>query len=156
MEKRENMLTAIVSILLGLLLITLKGQVISIALTILGGAILLWAVIDFVNQMTSSGIVKSVIGICVLVFGWMFVNLALYILAAAIIIMGLLQIVNLHKICPINLTITQKILFYAKPAVIVLAGGCLLLNQGGTIDWVFIITGVLLIVEGVFALFELR
>lgn len=152
MNKKESMITSLISIVLGLLLIIMKGEVISLALTILGVAVLVSAIVDFANKWTNTGIVKAVIGVCILVFGWVFINLALYVLAAAIIIMGLLQISNNYKYAPVEITLKGKIFLYAKPALTVLAGGCLLFNQGGTINWIFIVTGILLIVEGVLEL----
>ena len=149
MKKNESIVSAIISIVLGFMLTIMKSEVISIAITILGIAILISAIIDFLNKLTNAAIIKGVIGICILVFGWMFVNLALYILAAAIIVMGLLQIANMRNFVPVNLTTMDKVLIYLKPIITVLAGACLLFHQGGTIDWIFIVAGVLLIIEGI-------
>lgn len=154
MSKRDNIISSIFSIVLGFLLITLKSNVITIAITVIGVAVLLSALFDFVNKFTNIGIVKAVIGLCILVFGWMFINLALYILAASIIVMGLLQIANIHRFAPINLTMKESIMLYIKPIVTVLAGACLFFNQGGTISWIFVVTGILLIAEGVLELVD--
>lgn len=152
MTKKENLFSAVVSIVLGCMLIVMKGDIIRIALTVLGIAVLLSAVNSLICGMTNNGIIKAVIGICILVFGWMFINLALYILAAGIIVSGLLQISDIHKFAPVNLTGVQKCLAYAGPVFMVAAGACLLFNQGGTIAWIFIITGLLLVAEGVMQL----
>ncbi|MGN0165434.1 MAG: DUF308 domain-containing protein [Lachnospiraceae bacterium] len=149
MSKKESILSALVSVILGIMLITMKGKIISIAITVLGVGLLLSAALDFFNKATTSGIIKAVAGVCVLVFGWMFINLALYILAAALLLIGLLQIAGIRNYTPINLSFSEKFIVYCKPAATVIAGACLLLNQGGTIAWVFIATGVLLIIEGV-------
>lgn len=154
MNKNGNTFSAIVSIVLGLLLFTMKGQIIGLAINILALTAIILAIIDLANQRTSSAIVKGVIGICILVFGWLFVNVALYILAAAIIVMGLLQISNLGEQIPVNLTFGQKFSYYVRPAVTVLAGACLLFNQGGAIAWVFMVTGALLVIQGVLTLFS--
>lgn len=152
MERKENIISSVISIVLGLMLIIIKGDVISLAITLLGVAVLISAVVDFIDKLTNMGIVKAVVGVCILVFGWVFVNLALYILAAAIIIMGLLRITNIHKLVPVNLTLKEKLFVYAKPVAMVLAGVCLLFNQGGTIAWIFVLAGILLILEGVLEL----
>lgn len=154
MDKKESMLSAVISVILGLLLILLKGEVISIALTVLSAAILISAVVDFLKKKQESAVVKAVIGVCILVFGWMLVNMALYILAAGIIIMGLLQIVSFNKWCPVNLTAKEKVFYNIKPLLTVLAGACLFFNQGGTVDWMFMVTGALLVAEGVLELFS--
>ena len=151
MIKRGNPVAAIASVVLGILLIILKNDVISIALTVLGAAVLISAIVDFTGKRTNSAVIQAVIGVCILVFGWVFVNLALYVFAAALLIVGLLQIVDIGKSgagCPAKAGLTV----YLKPAVTVLAGACLLLNQSGTIAWVFVVSGILLIAEGVLEL----
>ena len=102
------------SIDLGLMLIVMKGEIISLAITLLGVTVLISAISDFANSFKNAGIIKAVIALCILVFGWVFVNLALYILAAAIIIMGLLQIANINEIVSVNLTVKDKALIYRR------------------------------------------
>lgn len=149
MRRKEDIISAIFSMLIGVMLIVMKGQVVSIAITVFAVIVLISAIIDLVNKLINSAIVKAVIGVCILIFGWVFVSVALYLLAAAIIIMGLLRIVNMHKILPEDMTHQQKLFAYIRPAITVLAGICLLFNQGGAVNWVFILTGVLLVAEGV-------
>lgn len=149
MNQKENMATAFVSILLGVLLITLRDRVIGAAITVLGVAVLVSAVADFMAKLTNTAIIKAVVGVSILVFGWMFVDLALYILAAGIILMGLLQISGIHRFSPVNLTTQEKLVAYMRPVVMALAGACLLFNKNGTLAWVFVVTGILLVVQGV-------
>lgn len=156
MQTKDKLFSALVSIVLGLLLLILKGEVISIVLTIIGVVLLLAALADFRSQRTNGAIIKAVIGVCVLAFGWAFVNLALYIVAAVIIIMGLMQISDIRKTSPVNLTLMEKVVIYAKPVLTVVAGAFLFLNQGGAINWVFIVTGLLLIAEGVLELLAVK
>ena len=54
---------------------------------------------------------------------------------------------------PVNLSKQDKVVVYAKPVLTVLAGAILLLNQGGVIDWIFMVVGILLIVEGALEFF---
>lgn len=153
MNQKENVASALGSILLGILLIVMKGKIITAAITLLAVFVIVGAIMDFVAGLVNYGIVKSVAGICILVFGWVFASLAFYILAAGIIIMGLLQISSIKKTMPVNLTAGERFQEYFRPGLMVAAGVCLLFNQSGTIAWVFIVTGVLLVVNGVMALF---
>jgi len=137
----------------GLLLCLLKGEVISIVLSIIGILVLVSAFFDWKNQRTNTGIVKLVVGICILLFGWLFVNLALFLLAAVIIIIGLKKIMQIKEQSPVNLSTQDKVVVYAKPVLTVLAGAILLLNQGGVIDWIFMVVGILLIIEGALEFF---
>lgn len=153
MNQKENVASALGSILLGILLIVMKGKIITAAITLLAVFVIVGAIMDFVAGLVNYGIVKSVAGICILVFGWVFASLAFYILAAGIIIMGLLQISSIKKTMLVNLTAGERFQEYFRPGLMVAAGACLLFNQSGTIAWVFIVTGVLLVVNGVMALF---
>lgn len=149
MRRKEDIISAIISMLIGVMLVMMKGQVVSIAITVFAVIVMISAVIDLVNKLTNSAIAKAVIGVCLLIFGWVFVSVALYLLAAGIIIFGLLRIVNMHKILPEGMTREQKLFAYIRPGITVLAGICLLFNQGGAVNWVFILTGVLLVAEGI-------
>lgn len=153
MNQKENIISALGSILLGILLIVMKGKVITAAITILAIFVILGAVADFMAGLANIGIMKAVAGVCILVFGWLFAALAFYILAAGIIVMGLLQITSIKKTMPVNLTAGERFQKYFKPGLMVVAGACLLFNQSGTIAWAFIVTGILLIVNGVMSLF---
>ena len=143
MNQKENVASALGSILLGILLIVMKGKIITAAITLLAVFVIVGAIMDFV---------KSVAGICILVFGWVFASLAFYILAAGIIIMGLLQISSIKKTMPVNLTAGERFQEYFRPGLMVVAGACLLFNQSGTIAWAFIATGVLLVINGIMTL----
>lgn len=156
MGKKENMISSVIFILLGVMLMIMKGGIISLMLTFLGITALVLGVLDMIDHRTNSGVVKIVIGLCIIIFGWMFVNLAFYILAAVLLLQGISQIVNISKFSPVNLTMKERIIIYFKPAVNVLAGACLLFNQGGTIGWIFWVVGILMVVEGILGLFDLQ
>ena len=152
MNQKGNVASAIGSILLGILLIIMKGKIITVAITILAVFVIIGAIADFMTGLTNIAIMKSVAGDCILVFGWIFASLAFYILAAGIIVMGLLQISAIKKTMPVNLTVAERFQEYFKPGLMVVAGACLLFNQSGTIAWAFIATGVLLVINGLMTL----
>ncbi len=152
MNQKGNVASAIGSILLGILLIIMKGKIITVAITILAVFVIIGAIADFMTGLTNIAIMKSVAGVCILVFGWIFASLAFYILAAGIIVMGLLQISAIKKTMPVNLTVAERFQEYFKPGLMVVAGACLLFNQSGTIAWAFIATGVLLVINGLMTL----
>ena len=66
--------------------------------------------------------------------------------------MGLLQISSIKKTMPVTLTAGERFQEYFRPGLMVAAGACLLFNQSGTIAWVFIATGVLLVINGIMTL----
>lgn len=152
MNQKGNVASAIGSILLGILLIIMKGKIITVAITMLAVFVIIGAIADFMAGLTNIAIMKAVAGVCILVFGWIFASLAFYILAAGIIVMGLLQISAIKKTMPVNLTAAERFQEYFKPGLMVVAGACLLFNQSGTIAWAFIATGVLLVINGLMTL----
>ena len=154
MDKKQRVISALLVILLGLMLIVMRDSVVRALIAVLGVGVLVCAVMDFVYKMPEMGLIKAVVGVGILVFGWLFVRLALYILAVAVIAMGLIQILNIYRYAPAYLTGKEKFAFYLRPVLSVLAGACLLFNQGGTVAWVFIVTGVLLVVEGIAELYS--
>lgn len=154
MNEKNNKITGLALIVIGLLLVILKNEVISLVMTVMGVALIVSAVSDFRDGASKTGTVKAVIGVCIIVFGWVFVNLALYIIAAIIIIQSIFSILDISKALPSELSLGQRVTVYLKPAAGLVAGGCLLFNLGGTMAWVFILSGILLIVEGILSLVE--
>ncbi len=148
MRRKEDIVSALFSMLIGIMLIVLRNQVVSIAMTVFGAIVLVSAVMDLINKQFNMAIVKAVLGICIIAFGWVFDNVALYLLAAVIIVLGLLRIVNMHKFFTETTTGKQKLFAYLRPIVTVIAGACLMFSQGGLVVWVVIATGVLLVAEG--------
>lgn len=149
MGQNRSVCSAIISIIAGVLLIVMKGEVINLVLTVIGIGLLVLAVLDLVHRQTRDGIIKAVLGVCVLSFGWLFVNLALYVLAIVIIVMGVMQIVETSRYALVGYSFQDKFLLYLQPVATVLAGLFLLFNRGGAISWMFIVTGLLLVVEGI-------
>ena len=154
-ERNNKLIGALVSIVLGIMFCVLKGGVISTALTIIGAVAIIMGIVDLANKRTTPGFVKAVVGVCVIVFGWMFVDIALYLVAAVLLIQGLTQIVAAVKNKATNNAI-QKVIAAIRPLACVVAGVCLLFNKGGTVDWIFILTGILMTVDGVLALADCK
>ena len=153
---KKNQITGIAAIIIGFLLLFLKGKVISILLTVIGILVLVSAFMDWRSQKTNGAMIKAIVGICILAFGWLFINLALCIVAAILAGVGIKKILAIRESSPVNLTLQDKAFLYGKPALMVFAGVILFFNLGGVIDWVFIVVGVLLIVEGFLEVLEMK
>lgn len=150
MKFEKEYLNAIVNIVLGAMFIIFRGSVVSIAITFLSIVTILLGVIDFVvNKQTTLGIIKCICGVAVLVFGRIFLFIACVIIGFALIAMGAMRIVDTYHLMPVNATATEKIMSYLKPFVSIAAGLCLIFNFGNVVDWLLIVAGALLIVDGV-------
>ena len=154
MKKSEKIITSVLTLTLGILLMVLKGGTLQVFTSVFGIMLLIVSVFDFVAKDFKLGVAKCVIGVLILVFGWLIVKVALYVLAAGLVIVGIWGIYDRIK-CGIGFSWQVKpILLYARPVVCILIGLLLLFNQGGTIDWVFVVGGILTVIEGGLLLLE--
>ncbi len=149
MKKHDKLLTALFTIVLGVLFIILNVDVVSVGMTIIGAALIISSVLELLKKHISQAIIKLVIGIVIIVFGWTLVSVALYIMAFMSLLISVIQILTIVK------TTKSFRVSYLQPIMGLIVAGCMLFNQGGTISWVFIVSGICLIFEGVFAIFEL-
>ena len=152
MKFNDKLITAIAAIVVGVLFIALKGDVLSIAFTVLGAALIVMGILDAAKKDSKSGTVKIVAGL----LGWTLVSITLYIVAALMILYCLMNLVSSLKTDGYSMSTVQKLRTYAKPVIGLAAGICLLLNQGGTVSWVFIFTGIVFIAEGIMMLAECK
>lgn len=145
MKNNSGLIRAIVSIVVGLLFIVKKGEIISLAMTLLGIGAIIMSIIDFVNRRNTKAIFEAIIGVFVIVFGWLVIDLAIYAIAIVLIIYGIMQIVAAAQS-------NCDILELLSPIATAVAGVCLLFNRGSAISLVFIIAGILLFIDGVLGL----
>lgn len=153
-DKNSKLIEAVITILLGVLCIALKGQIISIALTILGVVLIVLGILDIVNSVLNMGIIKIVVGAVVIVFGWAFVTVALYVIGVLLILYGLLALVNKIKLRVHYTNVVSTVISYSVQVVSIIIGLFLLFNQGGTVNWVFIVAGIFSIIEGLLLLVD--
>ncbi len=148
MKKSEKIVLALATVCMGVLLIALRGRFVSILMTVLGLGLIAFAVLDFVNKIVVTAVIKLVAGMVIIVCGWTIVGAVLYIVAGLLLIAGILLLYeNFRKqICHDSLyrTITQ----YAVPSLFIVIGILFLFNQGNTVSWIFIVGGCVTIVEG--------
>ena len=139
-----------IMILLGVLFLILKGEtIIHVAMTVFGVALLVLAILDFLDHKTLPAIVKAVFAVVVLVFGWALVDVALIVLAAVILIWGIYELYLKLRVHLKGSNTLSTILLYISPILDILLGLLLLFNRGGTIAVISIVVGILLIVDGV-------
>lgn len=148
MKKSEIMISGLLTILIGILFIVLKKDVVSYAMTAIGVVLIVLAVMDVIDKMVYSAIAKGVIGLLIILFGWIFVSAALYILGAALIIYGAYDLYTHIRLRVVGLGIPKSILLYAMPILMIIVGFSLFFNQGGTVDWVFILSGAVAVLDG--------
>ena len=89
MTKSNKFISAIIMIVIGALLIFLKGAIIGYLLTALGVALIVMGILDAVQKKDIPAcVIKCVIGALIIVGGWVFVAVILYILGALLVVVG--------------------------------------------------------------------
>lgn len=152
--KNSKILTGILLSAIGLLLIILKGKIISITATFIGVVFIINGIMSILNNVLTKGVITIVIGAAIILFGWLFITIALYIVGALLIVYGVLDLVNKIKL-KIKFHDTFKmVLYYLIPSLYILSGLVLLFNQGEAINFVFIFSGIILLVNGMLIIFD--
>ncbi len=146
MKKTEKVVAALLTMALGVLLLIMKGEMISILMTVVGIALIVLGVIDLLNKAVPAGVVKVVVGALIILFGWVLMSAVLYIVGALLIIVGILVLYELIK-CKTRFSFYEwtSVVKYAKPVVCILIGLLLFFNG---VEWIFIIAGIVTMIEG--------
>lgn len=152
-NKTERLAYAVLTIVIGMLFVIFKSRIIGIVATLLGIALIISAVNDIVKKRVVPFIIKGVLGIFVIVFGWSLMSAALYVFAVLLLIYGIILMYLTVKNNR-GVELSDKILNYINPVLCSLTGFFLLFNQNGTISWIFVFCGVLLVIEGIIALVQ--
>ena len=153
MDKTDKIISAVTAITVGVLLIVLKNGVLFVLNAVVGIVLLALGVLDLVKKEVKLGVIKCVAGGVTLAFGWFILQAILYVFAALLLVVGVCWIYDLIR-CGVKFTTDWRTaLEFLKPALCLFIGILLLFNQGGTVDWIFIVCGVSTVVEGAVLLF---
>lgn len=148
MKKTEKVVVALLTLLLGIALLILRGSLISVLMSVVGIVFIAFGIIQWIKGQIVLAIIKAVIGIVLIICGWAVVSAVLYVLAAAVMITGILLLYEQLKNQGCGATLLQKIAAFAYPIVCILIGFFLLFNNGNEEQWVFIVSGSLTVLEG--------
>lgn len=148
MKKTEKIIAAVCTVAFGVLLIVLKDNFIGILMTVAGLCLIALGVADFVNRLAALAIIKIIAGAFVIFCGWVVVEAVLYILAAALIVFGILLLYYKIKHKSPCVHIFEILLDYVLPSLCIAVGILLLFHDGIAADFIFVLSGILIILIG--------
>ena len=151
MKKSEHIISAIFTIAIGVLLMIMKGEMISVFMTILGVSLIVLGLIDLLDKNIPFAVVKIVVGGVVIFFGWTIVSAVVYILAALVLIVGVLALYDCVRFRLRCIRGKEALKILIEPVVCILIGLVLFFNKW---DWVFVLAGLFTILEGGLLLFD--
>ena len=141
--KTNTLYSAILTIVLGALLIIFKSFLLNIVMTVLGAGIIVWAIMDAINKKWTYFAVKTVVGIALIVLSWLITTVILYVLAGLILCYAVYQIYLLIS------SKNKKWELFVQPILLFLVA-VLLLFKG--FNWAFLVAGIVLIAQGIISL----
>ena len=146
MAKKQNneLISALLYIVLGVLLIVFKAQALGWAMTIAGILFVISGALDLIRQNFVGGAVSLIIGIAILVLGWLAVEIVLLVLGILIAVKGIVALLAVFKRKRSN---ALDIVF---PVLTIAVG--IMLAFGNGLDIMIVITGALLAIDGVLGL----
>ena len=154
MKKSEKIIVAVLTMTLGVLFIVLKGAFIELLMTLLGVSLIVLGIVDIVNKLVPPAVVKMVSGVLVIICGWLIMEAVLYILAGLLLVGGILMLYQKIKLRVCGINFWKTVLEYATPMIIIFVGILLLFNRAEFVNGIFIISGLLIVIEGGLLLYE--
>ena len=146
MEKKSysELFSSILYVLLGVLLIVFQSRTIEWAMTVAGVFFIVSGVLDLIKRNWVGGAISLIIGCAILVLGWLATAIVLLVLGILIAVKGVFALIDAFKRGPKN---ALEVVF---PILSILTG--IFLAFGNALDVLIIITGVLLLIDGIIGL----
>lgn len=132
----------------GILLMIMQDNFIGVLMSIAGACLIVLGVVDIIHRLVPPAVIKIVSGVLIIVCGWALVEAVLYVVSALLLIAGILLLYDKIKKRVCGTSIWLTILDYALPAVFVVIGALLLFHQAVAVEIIFVITGILTLIEG--------
>ncbi len=139
-KSNNNLINAVLYILLGVVMCVFKSGMLNWAMTAVGVIMIVVGVLDILKSQIIEGIVMAAIGVLILVGGWMFVDIILLILGIVLVLKGILDLVK---------AISRGLLPILAAILTIAVGAMLIVSKWAMLDWLFLILGVVLIIDGV-------
>lgn len=148
MTKTERTVTAVLILLLGTLLITLRGTFLEMLLVVGGVVCIALGAIDVFQSCVPPGILKIVGGGLLILCCVFVVKAIMFVLASVLSVVGVLLLYDMVKQRKCRRSVFLKICDSALPILLLSIGALILFAEGEGEDWLFIVCGILTILIG--------
>lgn len=154
MKKSEKMIAAILTMVVGVLLILMKDNFIGVLMSAIGLGLIVFGIADVIENAIPPAVIKIVGGVLTIICGWWLVEAVLYVLSAVLLICGILLLYDKIKRkvrCDSFLAAACE---YAATVVCIAVGFLLLFHQKLSVNFIFVFSGLLTLVAGGVMLFD--
>ncbi len=142
----DNIITAALYIIVGILFCIFKAGVLNFTMTVIGALLIVAGVLRILKKQLTEGIIFAALGVLIILGGWLFVDVILLVLGVFLAAKGVLDLLTAIKYNNLAATVSS--------AITILVGIMLVVSKWALLDWIFIILGVILAVDGVILLAE--
>lgn len=143
---KDTLIASALYILVGVLFCLLRSSMLEIMMTVVGVLFIMYGVFRALEKDWIPCVIAVAAGVAIIVCGWTVAEIVLLILGIVLIVKGLLDLYNAAN--------RHSGLYAVLGAVLtVLVGILLIVSKFAVIDWLFIVMGVILIIDGVLFLF---
>ena len=149
MKKSEKIIGAIVTTLIGVFLIVLQDNFVGFLMTLVGIVLIAFGIVDIFHHFVPPAVIKIVSGTLIIVCGWVLVEAVLYLASAMLLIFGILLLYDKLKKGIVCDSWLITLVEYALPVFCIAVGALFLFHQAFAIELVFIIAGIITVLEGV-------
>ena len=154
MKASEKVIVAILTMVVGVLLIAVKDRFIGLIMTVAGVTLIVLGVMDIFKATVPPAIVKTIVGVLIILCGWTVVQAILYVVSAILLIFAVLTIYYKVKNRGCSTSLFFTVCEYLLPCILFVIGIIFLFHQSMAVNAVFILAGILTIFEGALLLTE--
>ena len=141
-----TILAALLYIIIGAMFIVFRSSMLGWALTDAGILAIAYGIYLSFNKQLVLGIIFAVVGVLLIVGGWVFLNIILIVFGVLLVVYGVKGLIEaLQK--------KKKAVFPIVVSILTIVAGILfIVSKWALVDWMFIIIGAVLIIDGILAL----
>lgn len=141
-----TLLTALLYIVIGILFIAFKSSMLDWVMTITGILAIAYGIYLIIKRKLVLGIIFAAVGVALILGGWLFLEIVLLVLGVALVIYGAVGVIEGIQKKRGFITILLSVLT-------IVVGVLFIVNKWAAVDWVFIVCGVILIIDGAIGFF---
>lgn len=154
MKKSEKIIAAVLTMVVGVLLILMKDNFIGVLMSVIGLGLVVFGIVDILENTIPPAVIKIVGGVLTVVCGWWLVEAVLYVLSAVLLICGILLLYDKIKRKIWCDSWISAVCEYAASVVCIAIGLLLLFHQRLAVNFIFISSGLLTLLVGGIMLFD--
>ena len=146
LKSSSNLIAAILYIVIGILFVAFRAATLNWLMTIVGILFIVYGVLFLIGGFYVEGVIGLIIGILLIIGGWAFVDIILLIFGILAVIYGIYGLVM-----AIN---RGDVLGIISNGVMLVVGILLIIARWQLVDWLFIVIGIIFIIDGVLWLIQ--